>query len=447
LRFTRPDIAGLERRRRTAAWAAAVAMLALVACGTARVDDDARIPVDASEIDAPDIDAGPDAAPPDGIPDAEPPDADPPDAGPPDAEVPIDLAALCGAVPVTPDDWERCYQLRVCGWYVRCPINNYRDLDECLEQADAYSEGRIDWEIRQRQRAIGDGRTSIDERQFAQCLQEFDPTRCNTAATHPSCFLRYHGIVPDDGACHADVECASPGARCEKTCPEACCEGTCRRQPRLGEDCTTGYSCEPGLQCALVARRPSVWRCVSGDVGSPCSHPTYCDANAWCDEHAGICKADRPDGSACGDLLQCRGETTCVGEIAGNGRCLRVTQPGDVCEDNCKGNLQCVRRGGVGTCTPLPEPGEPCGFACAGLGFMCDRGRCVKRNAIGEACRNGSCLPGLFCALQPDGTSVCESPRADGEACTAPLECDSYLCSPDGVCLPWRDSCEPVVAL
>src|SRR5262245_51530748 len=67
---------------------------------------DAR-PIDAGAVDARPIDAGPsDGAPPDGAP----PDGAPPDAAPIDAGGTDPLVAICGAVPVTFDDWEDCYQ-------------------------------------------------------------------------------------------------------------------------------------------------------------------------------------------------------------------------------------------------------------------------------------------------------------------------------------------------
>ena len=94
----------------------AIAMLAAVACGSSQ----------------PAIDSGPDALP----------------DGPSDASIDApaaSLVALCGAQPVTPDDWERCYQKRKCEWEVGCvPATAFSSVQECIELGDAVQDGRLE---------------------------------------------------------------------------------------------------------------------------------------------------------------------------------------------------------------------------------------------------------------------------------------------------------------
>src|SRR5262245_3845746 len=95
-------------------------------------------------------------------------DGPPPDVptdAPPDVpdRLPINLIQLCGAQPVTLDDWERCYQKRKCEWEVGCvPANTYRDVKECVDLADAVALGRLAAERRERQRSVEAGRASVN---------------------------------------------------------------------------------------------------------------------------------------------------------------------------------------------------------------------------------------------------------------------------------------------
>src|SRR5687767_9743851 len=117
-------------------------VLACVACG-----DNRGVPVD--------VDATP----------------SPLDAGVPDAEAPPTLEEMCGAIPVTVDDWERCYRKRYCEAMVNCSEQNrYLDAEECIERSDAVSGGALAHDLFERQRAVADGRAAIDTAAFTQCL-------------------------------------------------------------------------------------------------------------------------------------------------------------------------------------------------------------------------------------------------------------------------------------
>jgi hypothetical protein len=413
--------------------------------------DSAPAPIDAGAIDAGAIDARPVDA---GANDAMPIDAAAIDAGTFDGGVQNpELVAACGAMPVTFDDWENCYRKRKCEWEVNCVTQNtYRDVQECIDQGDAVSGGRLAAERRERKRAVEQGRASIDIDKFTQCLIETSGSHCNTALFFPACLTRFHGTRGDGASCFTDVECTSPDAVCASTCTDACCLGTCQRKFREGETCTTRHSCEPGLQCNIRTGGAGMSFCISGDINTPCVNDTDCDSNAWCDGLAHLCKADFALSADCTSPLQCGGETSCVGlsvSTTDPGHCLLISEPGDTCDAFCYGNLYCDA---TGVCRALPGLGQGCSALtnCSGVNTVCGANQmCVLRGDVGVSCAsNQPCLPGLFCTSQlGDVNPKCAAPRAKDQLCRAPSHCQSYLCSGNmdttGVCLEWSNTCPP----
>jgi hypothetical protein len=368
--------------------------------------------------------------------DLTPPDAYVPDAGP-DAEPP-ELAELCGAMPVTLDDWEDCYARRVCEWASNCPTYNYyADADDCVAHADGIQGGALTAMRRERARAVEDGRAAIDEAQFTQCLIETAADRCNTAFLTPSCKLRFSGTIADGQPCLGDIECASPGATCARDCADACCEGVCDPADAIGATCESFYGCVPGATC-------DIGTCFAGDLGSQCNTLGGCDPERYCDLQTHTCKQDLPPGATCTNLLQCGGETSCVGlETSATGTCSRLTEAGDPCDAFCYGNLVCA--GGV--CKSLPAVGQTCGSVpCLGAGNVCINGRCAPRVGVGVECHDTICAPGLFCTNElGDTTPACAEPGGTGAPARDSSHCASHLCSgnenQEGECLPWVDTC------
>jgi hypothetical protein len=352
------------------------------------------------------------------------------------------LVKACGRVPVTFDEWEQCYTRRECDWEVNCvTLNTYEDVQDCIANGNDVEGGRLAAELRERRRAVAQGRASLNADAFAQCILETSREFCNTARTSLACAKRYTGTIGDGHGCYADVECASLGAHCVSSCTGACCMGTCTPRYKEGEPCDLYESCEPGLECHDV--------CKAGDVGSPCTNFQDCDQSNYCDVQAGVCKADLPVGSSCTDLLQCGGQATCVGLSivdSAPGRCARISAVGDPCDDFCYGNLTC---GSSRTCESLPALGASCSalLPCSGVDAACKNGRCALRDRAGAKCANSqTCLAGLFCTSElgePD--PKCAAPRAPGEPCRKPSQCASYLCSGSdsqtGVCIAWTDAC------
>lgn len=406
-----------------------------------------------SEADAGD-DAGMDGgldAPPDGSDGGDGSGGDDGGPPPPPPPAPGELAELCGGVaPVSVAEWERCRQKRYCQSHVHCSEQNlYASVEECELLLDDVSGGQLGFDTGESARSVAAGRAQLDEREFTQCLRDLSPKLCATAGTAASCGRRYRGVINDQADCFSDAECRSPGATCApRDCGAACCAGKCTAQKRLGEPCRDFRACEPGLVCSLTSAT-----CVLGDLGSACGHYD-CDAGGWCD--GGTCKADRAEGAACDSLLQCGGETSCVGlrRTAQPARCRRVTEEGDACDWYCLGNLVCDLSGsttGLGVCRRLPkQAGESCSalLPCASRELRCDeRGACVPRARAGEPCSGGVCAPGLFCTDQlGEPSPVCRAPMADGATgCVLDAQCRSHLCSGDqsspGQCLAPRLTC------
>lgn len=371
-----------------------------------------------------------------------------PGGGGPAPGDPSDLAQACGGTePVTLDDWENCYRQRKCEWAVGCQTQStFRDVADCVAASDTEDGGEIAAQRRERKRAIEQGRATLDVENFTQCLLRTGANRCNTALFDPACLTRFTGTVADGGSCFTSVDCASPDATCSMTeCTNACCLGTCHRKFRLGETCDDFASCEPGLRC-------NTKKCVSGDLGTVCNDGLLsaldCDFGAFCDPTTHRCRPTLPEGSACTDILQCGGDDTCVGTSivsSDPGACVRNSQPGDLCDDTCHGNLVCSG----GTCHALPGLNEACSaqIGCAGVNAICDSGRCVLRRDIGMSCSTKQpCLPGLFCTSElGDAAPKCTPLGGTGATCADPSHCQSFRCSGDatahGMCLAWSNTC------
>jgi len=409
---------------RAMSWASCTIVMVVVAAGCASEPPSEVGPMDGRGGDP---DAGVDGEP------------ELPDAG----KEPTDLAEICGGqAPVTLEEWEDCYQKRKCEWQVGCvPLNPYRDVQDCIASGDAVAGGRLVADRRDRQRAVDQSRASINVDAFTKCLIRTNATRCNTALFDVACLTRFNGTIADNSGCYTDVDCTSPDAVCMSDCPDACCVGTCQPKFKEGQACITFRSCEPGLQC-------SNGTCIAGDINTPCTDTGDCDPEAWCDLQAQRCKPRLAVGAECTDILQCDGDTSCIGlsiTASNPGHCLRDSRAGDPCDTVCHGNLFCD---GYGICRALPVLGETCSplTPCAGSNTMCSSGVCVLRSDIGVSCGNRTCLPGLFCtSALGDPKPACAARHAVGESCADPSHCQSYLCSGSktklGVCLEWIDRC------
>ena len=372
-----------------------------------------------------------------------PPDGSPPIDAPPSTPPP-DLAQICGAQPVTLDDWEDCYRKRLCDAMVGCSeANPFLDVQECITRVDDLTSGHFDAERRERNRAVEQGRASVNGIRFAQCLLDLSHELCNVNGLNGlACATRFDGTVDDNASCNNDIDCRSPGAACAASCnsADACCLGTCQPRRRLDQTCSFSSECEPGLECHGT--------CVSGDIGTGCTSDDDCDPGAFC--NGTRCTADLAVNATCHRLTQCGGETTCVGLSVVDsrpGKCLRISHAGDACDSFCFGNLYCDASG---TCRDLPIQGESCtasGSLCRGIDTFCNAGQCGLLRDLGSTCTGSQpCRPGSFCSSER-GTSpaTCVLPGVPGQPCRKPEHCESFLCSGSagqlGVCNAWSDTC------
>ena len=176
-----------------------------------------------------------------------------------------------------------------------------------------------------------------------------------------SCTEVAEGLVPGDGACEHDAECASTPVS------PPLCSDTCVTPVRLvgaGEACSG--TCEGGYPC-IGAGGPVAFQC-DGQSGF------------FCEE--GVCVAKVPLGAACLQSAACPEGATCDG-----------------------------------VCTPPPALGEDCSTASCARGLYCAVGdRCAEQVPVGSPCdfdvpeacfesactSNGICeyfVTGLLCAL------------------------------------------------
>src|SRR5262249_22514923 len=143
-----------------------------------------------------------------------------------------------------------------------------------------------------------------------------------------------------------------------------------------------------------------------------------CDFGAFCDSTTLKCTPTLAPGATCTRLVQCGGDTSCVGlsiNSSNPGHCSRISQPGDHCDGVglCYGNLYCD--GATNTCHSMPVLDQSCAtlIPCAGANAICDNGRCVLRSDVGVSCSGDTCLPGLFCTSElGDNPGMCAARRA-----------------------------------
>jgi hypothetical protein len=191
----------------------------------------------------------------------------------------------------------------------------------------------------------------------------------------------------------AGAPCASPSqcasGRCTATYPGC---GTCTAPLALGDACTKGISCAPGVIC-----HPATGICVAAP-------PPFVHAS---------------EGQAC--------------DIGGNPPV------------GCEGDLICVpttSNGTAGTCTALPTQGQPCFSAthvakCA-PGFSCgiDRSDGLRTARCGNPapCGITFCDANNYCYETPTVFNVCRPYALAGEACSS-ANYGEHECADGTLCL------------
>ncbi|MFN2425182.1 MAG: dockerin type I repeat-containing protein [Candidatus Binatia bacterium] len=213
---------------------------------------------------------------------------------------------------------------------------------------------------------------------------------------------------------HAGNPCA--GADGDGNCSESCNEAAdaCTAADSNGSPCDDGVFCNGADTCSGGA--------CSQHAGNPCPGPDG-DVNCaeTCDETAGACTGNDPNGASCEDDLVCNGTDTCSG-----GLCNQHTGspcPGVDGDSNCAESCS----DSAGGCTGNDPEGAPCddGIFCNGAD-TCSGGSC--------SVHAGSPCPG------PDGDGNCaESCNEATDTCTAPDPASSP-CN-DGLFCNGTDTC------
>ena len=253
------------------------------------------------------------------------------------------------------------------------------------------------------ERAVDDGRASLDEDALAACLDHLAAIECN----QPVEVEPEMGCQPPPpvlpGACDLDVlvigqveaggDCSSPGFSLE------CVDGlTCRAVDSLGVD---GVCVDPG------------------EVGAYCFADGECHEDLYCSALDGTCQVPRGEGEVCAYadpedpspspstlLIECAEELSCDPVTD---RCVAPCQLGAT----CAGDEQCDEEAGL----------------------SCILGRCDRPRPAGLPCSSETdCQEGLRCALDPANPdrAICQARLPDGEPCSTfqPDECASGFCDP-----------------
>jgi|GEM_PF-941966 len=267
------------------------------------------------------------------------------------------------------------------------------------------------------------------------------------------------------------------------TFPDHCADGlvcsnnVCIEPPPVeqaildGEDCFLGNTCEsPCSVCRPQTPGMLDTKCQDrGDIGEACSNQDHCRQQTYCTV-AGTCEAYRQVAESCSlqdpcdDGLYCNDEfnlcallptlgnpcTEAGPNICGEGFCSFGVCVAGTVGDRCLSDAQCASghicepvevEGDAGVllenqCIFAPRVGAPCSrnLRCVEGAFCDGTGRCRSFPGPGEACPQGTCQAGSFCANAGTDSAVCERRRPPESLCTLNAQCASGICLEDGVC-------------
>jgi hypothetical protein len=253
------------------------------------------------------------------------------------------------------------------------------------------------------------------------------------------------GQIACEGELHcgygaSEVTCVVPqatGLPCDSA--SACISDICLDQDEEGQGLCGPR--QPGSVCESSSECESNRYCEDGDcklavLGTPCYGACSDDSLCVWDE-TGTCLLGVGRGEACRGLGQCPADNLCIdgkcgrylgvdeacessgepdvcpqGTSCSNGACRLLPGDGEACSEDCAvGACQ------DGTCGPLAE-GSPCdegsmfnGADPCGPGLECGGSyadaRCELRPAIGDACPDGWCDTGAFCASDERCAAIC----------------------------------------
>lgn len=261
---------------------------------------------------------------------------------------------------------------------------------------------------------VAEGRIHYDGEATIDCLQAV--RGCQSSNHLPAvCRDALKGLVPAEGACRTDFDCAG-----ESHCAGVACPGRCEQLRPATEPCASHTECADGLACLRgICRAPAGERC---ERSADCAH-LLCLASsapglAQCVAAADVARshADKPCGAVATPAAAplCAAGLACVPTGGGQGICVATATAAADCAgampDPCPPSLYCSDA--TGRCEPLPEANERCA-AFATLTATLDR-QC----AAGLVCQDGLCVASV--AKTAD--------RAEDPTCARDVDC------PDGDC-------------
>jgi len=212
-----------------------------------------------------------------------------------------------------------------------------------------------------------------------------------------------------------------------------------------GQACSSTRSCAGGLNVCrnLVVvtdgGMSQAGTCGPAQVGDPCRGNSDCGVAQYCDMASRRCAAAGP-ASPCSSSNNFRTTDYCTSRNL----CATRAAAGQVC-DSAASSESCAAMGesclptatpGQSRCQRVPELGQPCFGTCVPFS-ACVNGTCVAAGRQGQPCVDSfpvGCVTGE-CLLADggakgfgDGDGTCQPPRANGQACSSDVGCQSGFC-------------------
>ena len=173
-----------------------------------------------------------------------------------------------------------------------------------------------------------------------------------------------------------------------------------------------------------------------------------CDVGLYCHREAcpGTCTPTPAIGEACngspnGPIVLCNQEEARCEQMGPQGTCVALNEvaSGGECSpgDKCPEGEACIDHDANfmtnNTCATPRTQGESCSSeADCEEGLACDGdGKCGPLPKLGEEC-HGACEGGAYCDYS-SFPGTCTAPKAEGETCQLPGDCESGACT-DGKC-------------
>ncbi|MBW2735401.1 MAG: right-handed parallel beta-helix repeat-containing protein [Deltaproteobacteria bacterium] len=292
------------------------------------------------------------------------------------------------------------------------------------------------WDLGEEKLGLGDACQQSEQCESGFCA---DGVCCNGTCegTCRSCAVEGRAGVCSNVALHADPDgdCAASSTECAGSCNGA---GGCL-YPQSTEPCGE-VSCSEGALTSGVCDGAGVCELMT----------TPCGGYA-CSGDGASCRADCTDAAHCTDGAQCL-NGACVSNLAlgascgtnnaacGSGFCA----DGVCCNEACGGDCHVCSAQGVCSAEHNVPCGDPNCSEAALSTFSCNQGSCDANVApcapyicapSAASCAttcgdDDDCLGGYYC----DANGKCLDKKANGVDCGAAHECESAICTAEGVC-------------